>query len=240
MSIQDFRRKRLIELLNEKKKEGFSVARLVREYEDFPEASYISQLKSGHRPFGEFLARKIEKSLGLPKFYFEPLAKDEISNFRPVSEWDENTPLDGDEVEIPYYKTLAFACGHGNENLITEDEETRKLRMSRFTLQRLGIYRDNTFSATADGDSMSPTINDGNTIFVDKGRTTIKDGKIFAVSYGGLHYCKRLYNLPNGGIRVVSDNKEEFPEFELTKKEIEEQEFVIIGWIYHWSNTERW
>ncbi len=166
--------------------------------------------------------------------------KDEISNFRPISEWDEDTPLDGDEVEIPYYKTLAFACGHGNENLITEDEELRKLRMSRFTLQRLGIYRDNTFSATADGDSMSPTINDGNTIFVDKGRTTIKDGKIFAVSYGGLHYCKRLYNLPNGGIRVVSDNKEEFPEFELTKKEIEEQEFVIIGWIYHWSNTERW
>ncbi len=204
------------------------------------------------RRYEEGLSKPREKGikalanvLGITSTYLsfgegEPIAKNEISNFRPISEWDEDTPLDSDEVEIPYYKNLAFACGHGNDNLITDDDEKRKLRMSRLTLQRLGIYQDQTFSATADGDSMSPTINDGNTIFVDKGRTKIKDGKIFAISHGGLHTCKRLYNLPNGGVRIVSDNKAEYKEIELSKKQIEEQEFVIIGWVYHWSNTERW
>ncbi|EGE15019.1 helix-turn-helix domain-containing protein, partial [Moraxella catarrhalis] len=31
----------------------------------------------------------------------------------PITEWDDSTPLDDDEVGIPFYKDIAFACGHG-------------------------------------------------------------------------------------------------------------------------------
>ena len=87
---------------------------------------------------------------------------------------------------------------------------------------------------------MSPTIKDGDTIYVDLGRKTIKDGKIFAVCIGGLFYCKRLYNLPFGGVRIVSDNSDEFPEIQLTADQIKEQDFQITGWVWQISTLERW
>ena len=68
----------------------------------------------------------------------------------------------------------------------------------------------------------------------------IKDGKIFAICLGGLFYCKRLYNLPLGGVRIVSDNSEEYPEINLTTEEKETQQFQIIGWVWQITRIERW
>ncbi len=165
--------------------------------------------------------------------------KDGFSNRQPIEDWDSDTPLSPDEVEIPFYKSLKFACGHGSDSQ-PKNNETRKLRMSRLTLKRLNTQQKNVFSATAEGDSMTPIIHDGNTIFVDTDKKTIKDGKIFAISHGGLQACKRLYNLPNGGVRIVSDNKEEFEEVRLTKEQIKEEDFFIIGWVFSWSVLEKW
>ncbi|UZA02065.1 LexA family transcriptional regulator [Moraxella bovis] len=162
-----------------------------------------------------------------------------LDGYARIDDWDDNTPLEGDEVAIPFYKDLSFACGHGAEGE-ARDDEWRKLRFSRMTLERMGVYKDRTFAATATDDSMLPTICDGDTIFVDENRTRIKDGKIFAVEHGGLFYCKRLYNLPNGGVRIVSDNEAQFPERSLSRDEIDYENFRVIGWVYSISRLERW
>lgn len=156
-----------------------------------------------------------------------------------IETWDSNTPLDEDEVEIPFFKDFSFACGSGNIGEALESE-TRKLRMSKTTLRNKAIEKQNAVATTASGDSMSPTIKDGDTIHIDLGRKNIKDGKIFAICHGGLFLAKRLYNLPLGGIRVVSDNSIEFPEITLTAEEIVEQQFEIIGWIWQISSMENW
>ena len=156
-----------------------------------------------------------------------------------VEVWDDNTPLDEDEVEIPFFKDFSFACGSGSISEAIANE-TRKLRMSKATLRNLTIAKDNAVAATASGDSMSPTIKDGDTIHIDLGRKNIKDGKIFAVCIGGLFYCKRLYNLPFGGVRIVSDNSDEFPEIQLTAEQIKEQEFQVTGWVWQIATMERW
>ena len=132
-----------------------------------------------------------------------------------VNEWDSNTPVDDDEVEIPFFKDFSFACGGGSFNEAIANER-RKLRMSKATLRNLAITESNAVAATASGDSMTPTINDGDTIHIDLGRKEVKDGRIYVICIGGLHYCKRLYNLPFGGIRLLSDNSEEYKEIELT------------------------
>ena len=156
-----------------------------------------------------------------------------------VEVWDDNTPLDEDEVEIPFFKDFSFACGSGSISEAIANE-TRKLRMSKATLRNLTIAKDNAVAATASGDSMSPTIKDGDTIHIDLGRKNIKDGKIFAVCIGGLFYCKRLYNLPFGGVRIVSDNSDEFPEIQLTAEQIKEQEFQVTGWVWQIATMEKW
>lgn len=159
--------------------------------------------------------------------------------FAQVEPWDSNTPLDDDEVEIPFFKDFSFACGGGSISEAIANE-TRKLRMSKATLRNLSITKENAVAATAMGDSMSPTIKDGDTIHLDLGRKNIKDGKIFAICIGGLFYCKRLYNLPLGGVRIVSDNSTEFPELHLSEQERINQQFEIIGWVWQISSLENW
>ena len=159
--------------------------------------------------------------------------------FTQVEPWDSNTPLDDDEIEIPFFKDFSFACGGGSIGEAIANE-TRKLRMSKATLRNLSIMKENAVAATAIGDSMSPTIKDGDTIHVDLGRKNIKDGKIFAICLGGLFYCKRLYNLPLGGVRIVSDNSTEFPEIHLNSQEVVDQQLEIIGWVWQISSLESW
>lgn len=159
--------------------------------------------------------------------------------FTQVEPWDSSTPLDDDEVEIPFFKDFSFACGSGSISEAIANE-TRKLRMSKATLRNLSITKENAIAATAMGDSMSPTIKDGDTIHVDLGRKNIKDGKIFAICLGGLFYCKRLYNLPLGGVRIVSDNSAEFPEIQLNAQEVIDQQLEIIGWVWQISSLESW
>lgn len=159
--------------------------------------------------------------------------------FMQVEPWDSSTPLDDDEIEIPFFKDFSFACGGGSIGEAIANE-IRKLRMSKATLRNLSITKENAVAATAIGDSMSPTIKDGDTIHVDLGRKNIKDGKIFAICLGGLFYCKRLYNLPLGGVRIVSDNSVEFPEMHLSAQEIVDQQLEIIGWVWQISSLESW
>ena len=159
--------------------------------------------------------------------------------FTQVEPWDSNTPLDDGEIEIPFFKDFSFACGGGSIGEAIANE-TRKLRMSKATLRNLSIMKENAVAATAIGDSMSPTIKDGDTIHVDLGRKNIKDGKIFAICIGGLFYCKRLYNLPLGGVRIVSDNSVEFPEIQLSAQEIIDQQLEVIGWVWQISSLESW
>ena len=159
--------------------------------------------------------------------------------FAQVEPWDSNTPLDDDEIEIPFFKDFSFACGGGSISEAIANE-TRKLRMSKATLRNLSITKENAVAATAMGDSMSPTIKDGDTIHIDLGRKNIKDGKVFAICFGGLFYCKRLYNLPLGGVRIVSDNSTEFPEIHLNTQEIIDQQLEVIGWVWQISSLESW
>lgn len=167
------------------------------------------------------------------------LTGNSTTEFTQVESWDSSTPLDDDEIEIPFFKDFSFACGSGSISEAIANE-TRKLRMSKATLRNLSITKENAVAATAMGDSMSPTIKDGDTIHVDLGRKNIKDGKIFAICLGGLFYCKRLYNLPLGGVRIVSDNAIEFPEIQLNAQEIIDQQLEIIGWVWQISSLESW
>lgn len=204
--------------------------------------SHISQLIKGHGSFGERAARNLERKIGLVSGYLDiaHLSNlDAITNLIPVKAWDSDTALDDDEVEIPFFKDFSFACGSGSIGEALANEK-RKLRMSKSTLRNKAIDKKNAVATSACGDSMNPTIKDGDTIHIDLGRKKIKDGKIFAVCHGGLFLAKRLYNLPLGGIRIVSDNVDEYPEIQLTAQEILDQQFEIVGWIWQIASIENW
>ncbi|AKI28258.1 hypothetical protein [Moraxella phage Mcat28] len=94
----------------------------------------------------------------------------------PITEWDDSTPLDDDEAEIPFYKDIAFACGHGAVNG-DAPLEGRKLRMGRRTLSNLGVMPINAYAVTACDDSMTP----------------LDDGLYFAVIFLHFNHVKVVY-----------------------------------------------
>ena len=150
--------------------------------------------------------------------------------------WDSSTPLDSDEVEVPFYKDVLVSCGSGSLTEII-NTESRRIRLSSSTLRRYGVDPANALALTAFGNSMSPVINDGATVYVDTGRTNIIDGKIYAICHGGLFKFKYLYRMPKGGIRVVSANSDEYKEEVLAQQEIIDQEFEVIAYAFNVQNS---
>lgn len=159
---------------------------------------------------------------------------DEFQSAKVIS-WDSETNVDDDEAEIPFYKDFLVSCGVGTVPQIISNE-TKKLRLSKSTLRSYGVSESNAYALTAYGDSMSPVINDKAVVYVDVGRTYIQDGKIYAVSHGGLFKFKYLYKLPKGGVRIVSANKDEYPEENLTFDDIVSQEFCVVAYAFNVQN----
>ena len=142
-------------------------------------------------------------------------------------------------VKIKYYPNLPISCGSGSFGEVL-DQEYEEITINSNSLKDRHIHQSKCVAFPASGDSMLPTIKDKDTVYVDLERTTVRDGKVFAICHGGLFKFKRLYNLPLGGIRIVSDNSTEFPEERLTAQEIIDQQFEIIGWAWSWQSMESW
>lgn len=69
-----------------------------------------------------------------------------------------------------------------------------------------GTFAD-LFVARGEGDSMMPTLLDGDLCIIDTAQKTIvKQDRLWCLSYGDLGMIKRVRILPDGGALVISDN----------------------------------
>jgi phage repressor protein C with HTH and peptisase S24 domain len=73
-------------------------------------------------------------------------------------------------------------------------------------LRRLGIDPNRAEVIFAVGDSMDPTIRDGDLILVDRSIDRVVDNGIYVVTLGGLVLVKRVQSRSDGGIILSSDN----------------------------------
>ena len=63
------------------------------------------------------------------------------------------------------------------------------------------------FVARGDGDSMEPTLKDGDIVLIDTSQQAIRSqDRIWAVMYGDLGMIKRVRRTPNGSYLLMSDN----------------------------------
>ncbi|WP_254052035.1 XRE family transcriptional regulator [Candidatus Fukatsuia symbiotica] len=87
---------------------------------------------------------------------------------------------------------------------------------------------DDSIAIVAQDDSMSPAINEKDMVTLDTSYTDIKNGKIYAVSFGGIGMFRTLFELPEEKIRLKSNNPSDYPEVIVPKKEL-----TIIGKVYY-------
>ncbi|MEM8715608.1 MAG: S24 family peptidase, partial [Cyanobacteria bacterium P01_G01_bin.4] len=91
---------------------------------------------------------------------------------------------------------------------------------------KLGTNPSQLTLVTVSGDSMAPTLMDGDTIFVDRQVNELRDG-IYVFQMNGDLLVKRLQKLPGSLISVISDNPK-FQTFTVDMNDCDNQ-IAIVG-----------
>jgi phage repressor protein C with HTH and peptisase S24 domain len=72
---------------------------------------------------------------------------------------------------------------------------------------------------TARGDSMEPTIRDGDTLLIDTSIDRAKDNTLYVIVFDGLVFVKRIHKRMSGAILLISDNPL-YPDEEVRPEEV--------------------
>jgi phage repressor protein C with HTH and peptisase S24 domain len=120
---------------------------------------------------------------------------------------------------------VELSAGSGKETWHIEEKEP--LPFQADYIRRLDAKPKDLVAVKVGGDSMEPLLFDDDTVIVNKADTRVPaNGKVFALVYAGEMLVKRLFRLPDGGLRIVSDN----PKYEPLLVPADQLEYVsIIG-----------
>lgn len=164
--------------------------------------------RPGAKTIGESMAREVEEAFGLPKYALDSLGlgnsdtidverlpaalAQKIKSYRPV-------------VEVPRFD-IAASMGPGTEppemNMVVEH-----MRLDANWVRQNLVYTstDNLRLISGRGDSMAPTIRNGDALLVDSGVTSVESDAIYFFLMRGQQHVKRIQrNLD--GLTIISDN----------------------------------
>lgn len=134
-------------------------------------------------------------------------------------------PVDIDEfVFVPRYDIQA-AAGHGQ--LVGDEQPIFAMAFRRYWIENY-VTRDikKLSVISVKGDSMEGVLNDGDTILINHGQTTPRDG-LYVLRLNENLLVKRLQLIPGGIVNVISAN-EAYPTFEIDLKNPTD-DVAIIG-----------
>jgi len=144
------------------------------------------------------------------------------------------TQAESDEVLAPFLKEVEISAGSGRTSIEMSRNPTQ--RLGKEMLRNAGVQSQNAVCINVQGDSMTPILPDGSTVGVDTGSTVVRDGKTYAINQSGHLRIKTLHRLPDGGIRLRSFNRDEYPDEEYSLEEMDQRDISIIGRVF-WSSV---
>lgn len=136
--------------------------------------------------------------------------------YRNVSVSSENGAVAWDETGVD---SIAFHGSFIRQDLRANPEHLRLLRVT--------------------GDSMERLIYGGDIVMLDTSIAQMQGEGMYVFRIDGQVSVKWLYSLPGGVIRVVSENREKYPDYEVGLNEMKSGRFGIIGLVRWWAHTQR-
>ncbi|MGY4490220.1 LexA family transcriptional regulator [Pseudomonas sp. TE3610] len=167
------------------------------------------------------------------------LAGNGHAELRDISLWDDDTPVEDDEVSVPFLREVELAAGSGR--FVIEESERASLRFGKRSLRHNGVQFDQAKCVTVRGNSMLPVLRDGATVGVNAGKRGIGDiidGDLYAINHNGQLRVKQLYRLPTG-IRLRSFNREEHPDEDYSFAQMQDEQIIILGHVFWWGMYAR-
>lgn len=124
------------------------------------------------------------------------------------------------DVLVPY---LAVAASAGSGAMVPDERVRRQEAFAPATLTRAGVRAEQASVIDVTGDSMVPTLLDGDRLLVDGSATRVPAaGGVFVVRLGDELMVKRVF-VRGGTARIVSDNAAYAP------REVPAAELAVIG-----------
>jgi phage repressor protein C with HTH and peptisase S24 domain len=139
--------------------------------------------------------------------------------------------------EVPIRGEVYASMGSGIT--VYNENQTGTYKISMELAKDLGVNLNNTEMIFASGDSMTPTIEGGDSLLIDRSKTDIYDGRIYCVRINGQLYAKRLQMIPPKTVKVISDNKEKYDPFYVDFANGFDYDFQVIGEIRWWGRVAR-
>lgn len=147
-----------------------------------------------------------------------------------------NTKDDEDCISIPVRGEVSASMGYGVT--VYNENQTATYSISKQLARDLGGNTCHLEMIFAQGDSMMPTIEGGDSLLVDHSRKEIYDGKIYCVRIENQLYAKRLQKIPPNTVVVVSDNAK-YRSFEIDLSKCSDYDFEVIGEIRWWGRVAK-
>ena len=144
------------------------------------------------------------------------------------------SPLDG-YVQIPKLSIRASAGGGRLATIEADEGAGSAVAFREDWLRRIGLNPKYAQVLPAVGDSMEPTIRDGDLLLIDRSIDTIIDNGIYVLVFGGLVLVKRVQIKRDGSVVLKSDNSSLFDDEAVPQHEL--HELVIEGRVRWFGRT---
>lgn len=125
----------------------------------------------------------------------------------------------------------------GNGTMVFEEEPGEPLAFGSRWVKRKGLRHSDAVVVYAKGDSMEPSIHDGNALVVNLGERKIRDGKIYAIRYGDELRVKRLFRRYDGSLILRSDNTTKYPD-EIVPPFDQNGHIQVLGRVISWTHDD--
>lgn len=167
----------------------------------------LATLKSRNRlPFEAIADFCAIRSISINWILFDQSAKSVVKNTEQFA-------------YVRYFKDVSLSAGGG---AFDGDEVSEELVLPSIWVEKLGGEREieKIEAVNVAGDSMEPTLNSGDILFVHREKKNIKKGGLFAVATPFGLFVKRLEMQVDGSLLLISDNSD-YPPQKVSSSDVE-------------------
>lgn len=152
--------------------------------------------------------------------------------------YEEKEELSSTPKELDDYHIIPLVSSRlkdGAKTLLTEEDMHSNVMFQKGWISR-SVSQDSCVLMQVEGNSMSPTLNEGDMVLIDIEDKTIFPGKLYAVSLGNAVLIRRIDRLKNT-VRLLPDNNSHSP-IDMTPQELKDDpDIQVLGRVL-WSGRE--
>lgn len=142
-----------------------------------------------------------------PGIVFTPRIRDALDELS-INEDTTNEYIIDDEqspfASISLYSNSALSAGPGVT--LHDESAIEELAFRKDWLKKKGLSDANLVAVPCSGESMDPTIRNGEIVLIDTSDRALRDNKIYAINFGEEALLKRVFRDYDGGYILRSDN----------------------------------